>query len=389
MSAILLAPHLEYPPRHGADIYAERLGCYLSIQRGEVLILGASTLTYYENGSMLRQETYPNAMRSKNEAVLRALMKGGNYLAEKFLTPGFRLKAAEILAAHPNSLIVCSYILTASLLTKGAGPNPIVVLSHNDDVAWFRHLHQSSKNPLQKLAAWFSERWVERFLHEHAGQFVFAHISAADYAGYQHILPDQRAIIVPAGVDIEPLPTTLAWDGITRLFFFGSLSANLNYAALAFFRERFWPVIQPGLAGSVEVWVAGSRPSPAVQHLCRKQNWPLYPDLSDEDLRMLFSKANFSILPFPYTTGAKLKLLQSLAAGLPVLGTTNMVCLPGQDFPPNLYSDDPQDWLAHLRQFAQAGLQPAARQACQQFAAHYQWKSIAAKMDEELRQMGI
>lgn len=135
--------------------------------------------------------------------------------------------------------------------------------------------------------------------------------------------------------------------------------------------------------------VAGSQPAARIRQLCREQGWSLHPDLADEDLKALLVNSNFSILPFSYTTGAKLKLLASLAVGLPVMATANMNLLPGQDFPPNLYSDNPQDWLAHLTHSAQKSLLPETRTACQKFAARYAWQNIAERMNSDLENFGL
>jgi len=387
MTVVILAPHLEYPPRNGGDIYIERLGKYLSRPRDEVVILAVRTLTYYANGIMIRQEQYQNSFRSKTWSAIRAVAMGSHYLSEKFLTPTYRAKVFDVISNYPNSLVVCSYILTAKLLDKSQGP--AVILTQNDEISWFQNLRRFSKNPFQKLTAFFSERWVTRFLREHEQDYIYAHITESDYAGYKQLIPKHRALVVPAGVDIEPLPLTPAWDGKTRLLFCGSLSVKMNYDALIFFKERFWRLIKNQMGEQVEMLVAGSLPTSAVQQLCREQQWKLHPDLPNEALREIFGQANFSVLPFPYTTGAKLKLLNSLAAGLPVMATTNMNTLPEQDFLPNLYSDDPQTWLEHLKKFSQDSLRPESRASCQKYASRYGWETVVGKMDKDLEQMRL
>ena len=180
MTVILLAPHLEYPLRMGMDIYAERLGRYLSNCRGEVVILGARTLTTYENGAMLRQELFENSLRTKNWSAVRTILKGSHYYVEKFLTPAYRAKAVEVISNHPDSLLMCSYIVSASLLSKRDVSRPIVILTLIDEIAWFQQQRHFYSNPLQKLTAYLSERWVRRFLREHASDFVYAHITEED-----------------------------------------------------------------------------------------------------------------------------------------------------------------------------------------------------------------
>jgi len=101
----------------------------------------------------------------------------------------------------------------------------------------------------------------------------------------------------------------------------GSLGVKINLDAIEFFKKDFYPLLKAGLGGDLEVLVVGSNPSDNVSRLCRDLGWMLYPDVSDEELTRLYRTSTFSILPFRYTTGSKLKLLQSLANGVPCLAT--------------------------------------------------------------------
>ena len=375
----LLAPHLVYPPRHGADLYVERLARHVSQVRGQSLLLGSRELLTYCEGQLVSQQPYANEFRSKSVAALRVLIRQSNYYVEKFLTPAFSARAAQMLGQFPDSVVVCSYLATASLLPGLAWDGPSITLTHNDEVAWFLHQVHSFANPLQKAVAWSSARWVKRFLRQHSAKLTLAHIAEADHAAYDAYLPGHPFLLVPAGVDVAPLAPLPVPDGKIRLVFAGSLSTRMNYDALRFFSDHFWDLLHTHLP-SMTMTVLGSAPSPSVRTLCRTAGWDLIPDLPDAEFKAALSRADFSVLPFSYTTGAKLKLLTSLAVGVPVLATTNMDILPGQRFPPNFYADTPDAWLAHLRQFSAQGPDHAARQACHQYALRYSWESIARTM---------
>lgn len=388
MTVLLLAPHLRYPLRMGMDLYAEGLGRHLSASRGEVVILGENSLTTYQQGEMQRQEFYSNRMRRKPSAALRTLFFGSHYYLEKFLTPAYRARAAQLISQHPAALVICSYIVSASLLQNRTAHPTTVVLTHNDEIAWFRQ-QRGSRNPIQKLTALRSARWVRRFLQRHAGEYIFAHISPQDAAGYREVIPGQRALILPAGVDLDLQPQTPAAvsDGRLRLLFCGALSVKINQDALLFFRQQYWPLIKGGLGEQVEITVAGSQPGRTITKLCAEEGWKLRADLPDDELQACYRQSMFSILPFPYTTGAKLKLLHSLAAGLPVMATANMKSMPDQDFLPNLYADDPQAWLKHLESYSRAGLPPETPAICQSFASRYRWQTIVEQFDRDLTEL--
>jgi glycosyltransferase involved in cell wall biosynthesis len=340
----------------------------------------------YEMGFAIRKNHFANNLRAKTCAALRTGVFKSHYLGEKFITSAYCQKAKEIVGENPDALVVYSLISTASLaLTE----KPAIIMTHNDEIAWFQNQFLFSNNLLYKLTARISENWTREFLTNHARDFVFVHITQNDYEGYKRWMPEHKAFVVPVGVDMQKISDNYHADGMIRLLFVGSLNVKMNYDALVFFRQRFWPVLKEGLSGKIEVVVLGSQPTNQVRQLCRREGWQLFPDASDEELHSQYNQASFAILPYFYTNGAKLKLLNSLAAGLPVLATTNMNILPYQRFSPNLYSDDPQVWCNHVREFISTGVSLEQRLSCQEFASQYTWEKIATEMDKKLRQLEI
>jgi glycosyltransferase involved in cell wall biosynthesis len=385
---IFIAPHLEYPPRNGGDIYIERLGRHLSNLR-KVVILAKNKQITYKCESIVQEIPFPNEMRPKILAAIRTIWRQSHYLLERLITNNFLRQSRELIEENREATILCSYLITTKILEEM--PFTIekqAVFTQNDEIVWFQNQRKFSNNPFQKIVAWLSEQWVGKFLTQNANKYLFIHINELDFAGYEKRIPTHQAIIIPAGVDILPLPPP-AWDGILRLLFVGSLSAQINYDALVFFEKQFWSAIKKQFKNQIQVCVAGSQPSKAVRRLCAAQDWPLYADISDEYLHSLIGQATFAILPFPYTTGAKIKLLNSLANGLPVLATTIMNYLPGQDFLPNLYSNNPEKWIQHLSHYTGTGISTQGREACQQFAMQYSWGKIAEKLDSDLIAMGF
>lgn len=389
LDVIILAPHLDYPPDRGANIYIAGVARHLIVKRDKIAILGAHTLVTYKNGHEVSQEKFNNSFRPKIISAIRTLLFNSHYLAEKFLTIKYIKQANKLLALHPEALVLCSYIFTASMPIFSKTAKPLVVFSHNDELIWYDNLRRSSKNPFFKWVAYISKKWIIKFLHEHSKDFVFAHIAESDLKGYKKLLPDHLAMIVPVGVNIVPIPKFQIWDGKIHLLFCGSLSTQMNYDALIYFKEYFWDILRVRLQEKMDVWVAGKNPIWAVKKLCSEERWKLFPNLSNEELNNLHQKATFGILPFPYTTGAKIKLLNSLALGLPIMATTNMNCLVDQDFYPNLYSDNPKEWTKHAIKFTGNGVSIEDRINCQKFVSKYSWSSIADRFDSDLKKMGL
>ena len=388
-----LAPHLEYPVRNGADILIDKKWARLSEYVPFVDIIGKDTITRYENGRVIRRLRYPNRHVSKIRASLNTLAKRSHYLLEKHMTRGFLEKAQLYLAKPEYKTVVCSFIWTAAILDKTSNIEDrlLCVETHNDELKWFENLRRSSTNPLVKLTAYFSERWARCFLDTHRTSFLFFHVSKADQEGYLERFPGHKSFVVPIGVDI--VPDVLPWradlvpSSKVRLLFVGSLGVKINLDALEFFREAFYPVLKESLAGDLEVLVVGSNPSGKVTRICRDMGWRLYSNVSDEELKHLYRMSTFSILPFRYTTGSKLKLLDSLANGVPYLATLEMRDQVEEILYPCLISSDPKEWLHHVRKVTRDGITSGERVALVDYARKHSWTAVARRTFQLLSQV--
>jgi glycosyltransferase involved in cell wall biosynthesis len=385
---IIIAPHLEFPSRNGADIYIERIGCYLSIYRAPVIILGENTLTRYEKGAIISQSDFSNRLRTKTWAAIRTLVLRSHYLLEKYLTSAYRKKAMELVQENPEAIIVYSSISSGSL---ALAKKTAFIVTQNDEIAFYRKQQAFTKNPLQKMVATFSEKWLLSFLSNSRNDHIYIHITDADQKAYSNFIPKHRSIIVPAGVDCRPSVIFVpSLHKTIHLLFCGSLSVKMNLDALLFFKDKFWGLLKECFHENIDVWIAGSHPTSSVINLCKNQGWALHSDISDDDLNSLYAAATFGILPFEYSDGAKIKLLNCLAAGLPVLATNSVKTKSEQDFPPNLFSNDPNNWLDHLQKYQERGDEfLSGRIACQKFSVQYSWLKIAEKLDSDLKTMGI
>ena len=384
---IIIAPHLNYPPRNGADIYVEKIGRYLSVTRENVIIIGAETITYYQKCERINQVFYKNQFRPKSWAALRTILFKSHYLVEKFLTNEYHDKAIEIVNEHLDAAIIYSFIFSSNLeLTT----RPAIILTHNDELEVYRNHRVNSKNPIQKIVAAYSQKWLLKYFYNSNNVNIYAHISEIDRRAYCQYIPRNRSFVVPAGTDYHsPILTTNTKEKKIHLLFCGSLNIKMNLDALLNFKENFWGLLKNHFQADIDVWIAGSNPTNAVIKVCKNQGWVLYPDLNDEELNSLYEKATFAILPYEYSAGVKMKLLNGYAAGLPALATLCVKTMPEQDFLPNLFSNDPKKWLKHLQDYQNSTDGISSRIACQRFAMQYNWANIIDKLDDELKIIGI
>lgn len=379
---LVIAPHLKYPTRNGADILIDKKWSHFSEYVPFVDIVGNEVVARYEQGKLVKESPHENVQVSKARAAFGTLSGGSHYLLEKFLTREFVGTARPYLLDSRYRTVIFSYVWTASMVQElpEMKNRLYCVETHNDELKWYRDLRRYSLNPLIKLTSYSSERWAQAFLDMHGSEFFFLHVSEADQKGFLERFPDLRSHVVPIGVDepahdLSPVEDLTVPDKI-RLIFVGSLNVKMNFDAIKLFRSRFYPILKDRLGGNVEVLVVGSNPSEGITKLCKSMGWRLHSNVSEQELEDLYRISTFSILPFSYSTGSKLKLLNSLSHGVPYLATLELR-EQAEELYPCLVSSEPDEWLDRIREIEKRGITSEHRSALKDYARKYSWKSIA------------
>lgn len=382
---LVVAPHLEYPIRNGADILIDRKYAHFSRHVPFVDIVGKETVVRYRNGEPVHSRSFENVRVGKASAAAATLRKRSHYLLEKFVTERYVEAVRPYLSDPSYKTVVFSFVWAAVLAREvpEVGDRLHCVETHNDEFKWYEDIRKSSANPLAKLTAYSSERWARSFLGEHGSDFLFFHVSEADREGFSRRLPDHRGYVLPTGVEVVPdVPPRREAPTVpdkARLIFVGSLGVKINLDALELFAEAFYPAMKEGLGERLEVLVVGSNPSGKIAKLCGRAGWKLHPNVSDGELRRLYGISTFSILPFGYTTGSKLKLLDSLAHGVPYLATLSLKDQADGVIYPCLISSDPNEWTERAREVGRRGVTDEERASLKDHARKHSWEAVARR----------
>jgi glycosyltransferase involved in cell wall biosynthesis len=185
--------------------------------------------------------------------------------------------------------------------------------------------------------------------------------------------------VVPNGVDLEafmptPLPST------PSLVFTGTLDYRPNVDGILWFCREVLPSAARRVPG-LTLTIAGRRPVPAVRELARQPRVSVIADVAD--IRPVLQRARLAVVPIRLGTGTRLKVLEAMAAGRPVVGTA--VGLEGLGVEAGrhaLVADDPAG-LADAIVSLCADTELAARLAAggrQLVEARYGWDDIGRRL---------
>lgn len=291
----------------------------------------------------------------------------------------------------------------------------LVVVEHTD-LAWALHdflhhwpgpkladLHNALSIYERRLRDAESCSWWERLQGSHAVKHLQAMerdilrsysgvtaVSQVDARCFQRLEPDARVTVVPNGVDLGYFGGCrggLEWAGLqqsSRLVFTGALWYRPNVDAMVFFIHDVWPHIRAQRPEAC-ISIVGARPSPEVQALATVEGVEIFPSV--RDVRPFLSAASVAVVPLRLGTGTRLKILEALAAGLPVVSTTlgaeGLELASGRDL---LLADSPVGFAtAVLWLLAHPGqAQRLTEQGYRTVRRSYDWTSIGARFQDVL-----
>lgn len=386
---LIIAPHMEYPLRMGANFTIDRFCIYFSRFCPFVDLVAVDKVYRFIDGKSQILETFRNKERSKTAASIRTLLFRSNYLTEKFVTQELSVFLESFLKPNVYQGVVYSYLEIAPLrdvVSRKSGLDSGFILTHNDEFKWFENLEASAGSFLIRMIARRSYDWL-RSLKPVVQDYVLLHVSPEDQEGFDRHYPGHRRIVFLVGTDpIEPKETYSEKKQEIVMTFLASLGIKMNYDALVWFSVEIFPRLSEAFGSDLKINIIGSNPTEKVVNLCKNMGWDLYPNASDEFVADTLEGSDFTLLPFPYSTGVKLKAMKSISYGVPFLGSTNRQ----QNLSPpySLFSNDASDWIEHVRKVRPIE-KALIRRELLDYARNFSWESSITALWYEMAETSI
>ena len=174
------------------------------------------------------------------------------------------------------------------------------------------------KHPLKRLYFWQEGLRLQRYERRICPQFdLNITCSHLDTERLEAIAPGVMAAEVPNGVDTRYFRPDGAPERPLSLVFAGNLSWYPNAAAMLFFAEKVWPGLKNEVP-EVTMDVIGGNPPPALLALAgRDRNFRVHGFVPD--VRPYIGSAAVYVCPIMDGGGTKLKILDALAMGKPIV----------------------------------------------------------------------
>lgn len=228
-----------------------------------------------------------------------------------------RLAAGGIDVLHADQVSMAQYLR----LADGTGVRTVFD-AHNAVWELVCELAPRQPTPIHRLAAeleWRLLRGFERRLFQ-ASNLTLA-VSERDHAALASDgAADARTAIVPIGVEVEGTHFAPPPPDARHLLSVATMHYPPNAEAIRWFRDEIWPRIGPTNAGPA-VDIVGTRPpDDLVRWGTADQRVAVHGYVANLD--ELYRRAAVFIVPLRSGSGVRVKVLEAMARGVPVVSTS-------------------------------------------------------------------
>ncbi len=311
-----------------------------------------------------------------------------------------RLKAIlGLLSTHPRSVVdTYNEAMMQTVLHEVARFRPdVVIASQMDTAPYARRLavrrvldeievtvlyeaYARARSKLRRFRAWLTWQKLTAYLRG----------LLSDFDGYTVVSDAERrrviealalpvpVAVVPNGVDVEACTRIVAQPEPDTLIYSGALTYDANFDAVDYFLREIFPLIRTKRPG-VRLFVTGKLDGVNLDTLPRS-NGVVFTGYLD-DVRPRIAQSWISVVPLRIGGGTRLKILESLALGTPVVATSKGA--EGLDFEDGRelhIADAPSEFASQVvRLLEDRALREASGAAGRQaVAARYSWSTIGA-----------
>jgi glycosyltransferase involved in cell wall biosynthesis len=333
----------------------------------------------------------PLSKRNSPLNVMRGLVGGWPLPVLNYTSAKMKATLASIVARRRFDLVhIDSFVMAAYAPFLGSilpGPVRVAYDWHNIGSELMRRMASSMSSMPRKIYARITASRLEsmerRMLRSGFGHVVCSERDREQFIGVD---PGARIAVIENGVEPERFAGAHPGGPRQRVLFVGTMNYSPNSEAAIQFARRAWPRIRERFPG-LRLTIVGSNPGPSVLALRDEPGVEVTGTVPE--VAPFYREALAAVVPLRTGGGTRLKILEAMAAGVPVistsLGAEGLAVSPGKDI---LIVDDDEGWVRALNVLSESArswddLAAAGRDLV---CSRYDWRVLGERLYETYRE---
>ena len=335
MRVLHFAPRVCWPLDTGAKLRNYHLGRVLS-DKADVTLLAFTDAeqslvpleSFYEQVVTVPRDRGYTLSKKIRRALGRTPLPVLNYT-----TASMKRTLERVLSEQAFDIVQVESIHLVDYLTiiRGATPRPLMTCDwHNIESELMRRYGEREPNMLKRAYAGKTARsmsvYEQRALHE-----LDAHIAVSqrDAERLRDLNAAARVFVIENGVDTAyysdapktsmPVSSANSNRKPNKIVFVGSMDYHANIDGAVSFARDVWPELHTGHPELIFT-IVGRDPAPEVR--AQATNPGIEVTGTIDDVRPFYREALAAVVPLKVGGGSRLKILEAMAAGVPVVSTT-------------------------------------------------------------------
>lgn len=382
MRILFLSPRQSWPANSGAKLRDLYLARGLA-QAADLtyLFFGDSTAAAELERQLGRAHNVVPPRKYSAAKILRGLIGSQplpilNYTSPEMADAISALRGNAFDIVHLDSIHMAGYLS----VIRECWPKAIVILDwHNIESEGMLRFAESTAS----LPRRFYGRYTAATLRRVEGRLLAGlqgHLVCSDRERGLLLArnPKARIAVIDNGVDAAGFATASTTPS-NRLIFVGQMGYGPNADGAVWFVNEIWPVVRRGFP-ALSLFLVGADPGPAVRALSAQPGVTVTGTVPD--VRSYYEGALAAVVPLRTGAGTRLKILEAMGAGVPVISTSigaeGLAVQNGEDI---LIAEDAAGWVAALERISQPDTAHAFAEAGRRLVStRYDWSIIGRKL---------
>jgi glycosyltransferase involved in cell wall biosynthesis len=297
-----------------------------------------------------------------------------------FYTPGMISLLERVMEEVRPDLVQIDFLIMTQYVRHIKGV-PVIYTEHDmSNIDFEQSFHDRDLPERERFVEWGRlVTFEKRILSEFSGVIV---LTERDQDILSRFLPGRDSVLVPTGVDVDyfrPVPCGEE-PAEKNILFVGHYGHYPNYDAVSHFCADVFPSVVREVPDA-KLWIVGSGVPERMKAFAAPNTVVTG---AVEDVREYMRRATVFVAPVRLGGGIKGKILEAMAAGIPIVATleasAGICCVPGQHV---LVARDAADFTRKTVELLNDGERrnALAAQARRLVEQHYDWKMIGATLN--------